>query len=71
MAIKNERELEGLRNAYIRDAVAFVRLLMALCFFIGSFTLYRFNFLLGLKTNLIRVMISRNGKRHGASKSFE
>lgn len=35
MAIKNERELEGLRNAYIRDAVAFVRPLMALCFLLG------------------------------------
>jgi len=71
MAIKNERELEGLRKAYIRDAAAFVRLLVALCSTLGPFTLYRSNFLLGLKTSLIRVMISRNGKRHGGLKSFE
>lgn len=70
MSIKNERELEGLRKAYIRDGVAFVRPPAVLCFN-GPFTIYRSNFLLGLKANLMRDMISRNGKRRGGLKSFE
>lgn len=73
MAIKNETEIAGLRQAYIRDGVAFVRLLMSLLIAnVKPYLLiFRFNSLLGWKINLIRDMISRNGKQAGGLKSLE